>query len=85
MSASTGASGPTGPDVTSSSTQRTDTSTGPTITIQQYMQWGAVAFLAVSVLGMEIAGFMPKGTYLSYVVTPGLAFLGVHAVAKNLN
>lgn len=47
-------------------------------------KWMAAIALSVSVLGLEIAGFAPKGTYIAMVAGPGLAALGLHAAAKSL-
>lgn len=47
-------------------------------------KWCAAAVLGVSVLGMEIAGYSDRGTYLNYIVLPALGFLGLHTAATNL-
>ena len=48
-------------------------------------KWCAGAALASAVLALELTGHSPNGTFLSIVAAPGLATLGIHSAAKNLN
>ena len=57
------------------------------VTRREFLQRSGMGFgaLAAAVLALELTGHSPNGTFLSIVAAPGLATLGIHSAAKNLN